>query len=80
MQRYSEPDCVRLLGSGQRTRTTVLYRGGTAVRTLTAYGQKIAPTAARCVPDDPRGQNGPVYAMHSSTKVFEKSQTRNNHD
>ncbi len=80
LQRYSEPDCVRLLGPGQRTRTTVLYRGGTAVRTLTAYGQKLAPTAAHRVADDPRGQNGPVHAMRSNTKVFEKTQMRKTDD
>lgn len=68
--RYSEPDCIRLLGPGQRTRTTVLYRHGVLVRTLTANGYKIAPTASDRVPSDPRGLDGPVHAVRSETHVF----------
>lgn len=69
-KRYAEPDCVRLIGSGERTRTTLLYRGGEAVRTLTAYGTRIAPTAERRVAIDPRGPDGPVHEGRSVTKVF----------
>ncbi len=71
-QRYSEPDCIRLIGASERTRTTVLYRNGVAVRTLTAYGQKIAPVADRRVPWDPRGTDGPVHQLPSETQVFKK--------
>jgi hypothetical protein len=69
-QRYSEPDCIRLIGPGQRTRTTVLYRNGVAVRTLTAYGTKVAPLADRRVSWDPRGSDGPVHNLPSETQVF----------
>lgn len=70
LQRYSEPDCIRLLSPHLRTRTTVLYRNGTAVRTLTANGSKIAPTANRRVPDDPRGPDGDVHEVRGATEVF----------
>ncbi len=70
MRRYSEPDCVRLIGSGERTRTTVLYRGGIAVRTLTAWGQRLAPTADRRLPWDPRGPDGDPHETRRDTFVF----------
>lgn len=69
-QRYAEPDCIRLLGPGQRTRTTVLYRDGVAVRTLTAHGARVGATAALRVPIDPRGPDGPVHEARSVTRVF----------
>jgi hypothetical protein len=68
--RYHEPDCIRLLGPSARTRTTLLYRDGVAVRTLTAYGQKLGPLADRRVPWDPRGPEGPVHEPHRDTRVF----------
>ncbi|NWF70496.1 MAG: hypothetical protein HXY40_15515 [Chloroflexi bacterium] len=71
-QRYNEPDCIRLLSAATRTRTTVLYRNGVAVRTLTANGHKLAPTAARRLPDDPRGLDGPVHEQSPQTRVFEQ--------
>jgi hypothetical protein len=71
-QRYAEPDCIRLLGPGQRTRTTLLYRGGVAVRTLTAMGTRVAPVADRRVPWDPRGTEGPVHDETRDTLVFKK--------
>jgi len=69
-KRYCEPDCVRLLSPGERTRTTVLYRGGEVVRTLTANGVKVAPSADRRVPWDPRGPEGPVHSPVQLTTVF----------
>jgi len=69
-QRYCEPDCVRLLSAAERTRTTVLYRGGKVIRTLTANGVKIAPTADVRVPWDPRGPEGPVHEARELTSVF----------
>ncbi len=71
--RYSEPDCITLDGYNRRTRMTVLYRNGVAVRTLTARGVKIAPTAARRVDFDPRGADGPVHDVRSVTKVYMKN-------
>lgn len=69
-QRYNEPDCIRLIGDHHRTRTTVLYRNGLAVRTLTANGAKIAPRADQRVSFDPRGPEGPVHSLPSETLVF----------
>jgi hypothetical protein len=69
-QRYSEPDCVRLLGPHRRTRTTLLYRHGVAVRTLTAEGVKLAPTTERRLTCDPRGADGPAHATPGETHVF----------
>jgi hypothetical protein len=74
-QRYHEPDFIRLLGPGQRTRTTLLYRNGVAVRTLTANGSRLAATAARRVAGDPRGHDGPVHEPHKDTEVFAKRST-----
>ncbi len=68
--KYCEPDCVRLLGPAERTRTTVLYRDGRVVRTLTAYGAKVAPTADQRLPSDPRGTDGPPHQEREATRVF----------
>lgn len=68
--RYAEPDCIRLVADGVRTRTTLLYRDGIAVRTLTADGLRIAARGDRRVPIDPRGANGPVHQPRSETRVF----------
>jgi len=73
--RYHEPDWVRLIGPGQRTRTTLLYRGGEAVRTLTAEGVKIAPSAERRVIWDPRGPDGPAHEPLRGTHVFARTNT-----
>jgi hypothetical protein len=73
-RRYSEPDCVRLLSSTRRTRTTLLYRGGTAVRTLTANGRRIALRADRRVPWDPRGAAGEAHEPAADTQVFRRAQ------
>ncbi len=69
-RRYSEPDCVRLLGPNLRMRTTLLYRRGRAVRTLTAEGTRVSPVADRRVSWDPRGADGPVHALPEDTEVF----------
>ena len=69
-KRYAEPDCVRLLSPGARTRTTLLYRDGLAVRCLTANGTKIAPVADRRVAWDPRGPSGAVHEPLRATSVF----------
>lgn len=69
-QRYAEPDVIRLTANGVRTRTTVLYRGGSLIRTLTAHGTRIAPVADRRVAWDPRGIDGPVHQERVATEVF----------
>lgn len=71
-QRYSEPDCIRLLDSSTRTRTTLLYRDSEAVRCMTANGTRVAPVADRRVPWDPRGPEGPVHGEVKATHVFAK--------
>ena len=72
--RYHEPDCIRLLGPGVRTRTTLLYRDGVAVRTLTAHGNRLAPVADRPLAWDPRGADGAVHEAHRDTTVFRRSE------
>lgn len=69
-ERYHEPDFIRLLSPGVRTRTTVLYRGGVAVRTLTAHGTRLCPVADRRVSFDPRGPDGDVHDTPRPTHVF----------
>jgi hypothetical protein len=71
-QRYAEPDVIRLDGPGRRTRHTVLYRGGRAVRSLLAEGTRLAATAVRRVDEDPRGEGGPVHEERRPTEVFQK--------
>ena len=70
MKRYSEPDFLFLEPPNKRTRSTVLYRDSVAVRTLHAQGYKLAPTASRRHPDDPRGLEGDVHEIRSTTQVF----------
>jgi len=68
--RYCEPDCVRLLGPSARTRTTVLYRQGRIVRTLTAHGARISPPTDTRLACDPRGPDGSVHDGFHPTEVF----------
>jgi hypothetical protein len=76
LQRYTEPDFITLHSPHHRTRSTVLYRGGTPLRSLFAQGTRIAPTAAQRSPDDPRGQQGSVHENRSTTQVFTRSQAQ----
>lgn len=71
-RRYHEPDCVCLHGPSHRTRTTLLYRDGKAVRTLHAKGVRLAPTAETRVPWDPRGPEGAVHALPHETTMFRR--------
>jgi hypothetical protein len=72
LKRYSEPDFIRLNGVSERTRTTVLYRGGIAVRTLNVRGCKLSPDPTPRLTFDPRGADGDVHEIRSATKVFEQ--------
>lgn len=58
---YIEPDFIVVTAPGQRTRHTVLYRNGVAIRTLTAKGTRLAPTCDTRHELDPRGADGPVH-------------------
>lgn len=69
-QRYSEPDVIHV-DEARRTRVTILYRNGAAVRTLTARGVKLSPVADRRVSFDPRGADGPVHEPRDITRVFQ---------
>lgn len=61
MARFNDPDYIRHLGGGQRTRTTTLYRDGMLVRILTVQGSRIADDPTVRVVHDPRGAEGPVH-------------------
>ena len=69
-QRYAEPDVIHLHGRTERTRVTVLYRGGELVRSLRARGVRLAPLADRRLAWDPRGAEGPVHQLPADTEVF----------
>jgi hypothetical protein len=71
MARFHDPDYIRHLGDGQRTRTTTLYRGGELVRVLTVRGTLIDADPTRRLPHDPRGASGPVHDGISLTRVYE---------
>ena len=70
LQRFSDPDHIRLLGADQRTRTTTLYRQGELVRVLSVSGTRLSadPTVRHDL--DPRGPDGPVHAERSTTHVY----------
>ncbi len=70
---YSEPDYIRIEGN-KRYRNTMLYRDGKLVRTLSVVGHKISPVADKRVSFDPRGENGDVHEVRSTTEVFKKIQ------
>lgn len=67
--RYDEPDFIKQSGD-QRVRTTVLYRHGAVVRTMTASGTRVAADPTVRVDWDPRGQDGPVHHDRSVTEVY----------
>jgi hypothetical protein len=71
-RRYHEPDVIRLLGNGRRTRSTLLYRDGVAVRTLAANGRRVSADSSRRVAWDPRGADGPVHEQPRETLVFQE--------
>ena len=71
--RYAEPDFINLSNFGRtRTRTTLLYRNGKAVRTMRAMGTKLRPMANERVMFDPRGAEGPVHERRKDTLAFKK--------
>ena len=71
-QNYSEPDFIQLSGINQRTRVTLLYRHGVAVRTLLATGYKLSPDPTVRHPSDPRGPEGQVHEALKATTVFHR--------
>ena len=70
---YLEPDFIVVTAPGRRMRTTVLYRNGTAIRTLTAQGQRLSPDCSRRHELDPRGPDGPVHQEPFQTTIWSSS-------
>jgi hypothetical protein len=67
---YMEPDFIILTSPTTRVRHTVLYRGGIAVRTLTARGDKLSNDANTRHPLDPRGRDGDVHGETFSSNIW----------
>jgi hypothetical protein len=67
---YMEPDFIILLSPTQRVRHTVLYRGGRAVRTLTAHGTKLSDHGDRRHPLDPRPDSEPIHGDTFSASIW----------
>ncbi|MBJ93951.1 MAG: hypothetical protein CMP23_05675 [Rickettsiales bacterium] len=72
--RYLEPDVVTLLSPNERTRVTLLYRDGKAVRTLRAHGTRLAPSAHKRLDWDPRGADGEVHERPMVTNAYQGQQ------
>jgi hypothetical protein len=70
LQRFSDPDHIRLLGADQRTRTTTLYRHGELVRILSVSGTRLSGDPRVRHELDPRGPDGPVHEERSTTHVY----------
>ncbi len=71
-QRYVEPDFICLTGPDTRLRSTLLYRDGRAVRSLTARGQRLAPDCRRRHGLDPRGPDGAVHGEPMQSDVWQR--------
>ena len=71
-ENYAEPDFIHLSSPNTRSRTTLLYRHGKAVRTLCALGQKISPDTTRRIDFDPRGPGESVHDVIKPSHVFKK--------
>jgi hypothetical protein len=69
LQRYSEPDLIRLEGD-RRWRNTVLWRHGALARTLQVEGSRLSSDTSRRHERDPRGPDGPVHAPRSVTTHY----------
>ena len=67
---YMEPDFIILTGTDQRVRHTVLYRGGVAVRTLTARGKRLSSDCSRRHSLDARGSTGAVHETPFSSAIW----------
>lgn len=70
LTRFTDPDYIRHLGGGQRTRTTTLYRHGVLRRILTVKGTQLSADPTRRVSIDPRGLDGAVHEGENITFVY----------
>jgi len=67
---YAEPDFIIVTAAGKRTRHTVLYRHGKAIRTLTARGERLVESCDTRHELDPRGIEGPVHEEPFSASIW----------
>jgi hypothetical protein len=67
---YAEPDFVVLTADDERLRHTVLYRNGSAIRTLTARGRRLTRDCSRRHALDPRGPDGPVHEQRFRADIW----------
>ena len=69
LNRYSEPDHIRIEGES-RWRTTVLYRNGPLVRTMMVTGTRLSGETSERHHLDPRGPGSPVHEDRDVTTHF----------
>lgn len=67
---YMEPDFIIITAPGKRTRHTVLYRDGQAIRTLTAKGERLCESTDSRHAMDPRGTDGPVHEKPFQAEIW----------
>ena len=70
IQRYAEPDFIRVDGD-RRWRHTVLWRNGDLRRFLMVRGRRVSsdPTVRHDL--DPRGMAGPVHETRSEVEIYD---------
>ena len=68
---YLEPDFIIVTAPGARTRHTVLYRDGQAIRTLTAKGIRISEDCSVRHARDPRGTSGAVHEEPFQASIWQ---------
>ena len=69
LQRYCEPDLIRLDGN-LRWRTTVLWRDARLVRPMLVQGTRFTSDTARTHEWDPRGADAAVHGARSQTMHY----------
>lgn len=71
LQRYAEPDLIRIQGD-RRWRDTVLWRDGSLARTLHVDGVRLTLDTTRPHELDPRGPGHPVHGERSITTHYQE--------
>lgn len=71
LQRYAEPDLIRVQGD-RRWRDTVLWRDGALVRTMHVEGVRLTIDTTRPHELDPRGLDHPVHGERSVTTHYQE--------
>ncbi len=69
LQRYAEPDLIRLEGD-RRWRTTVLFRQAQLVRMMLVEGTRLTTDTTRLHPLDPRPADTGVHGERSTTTQY----------